>query len=295
MRDRAWKPNPKGAQRHSADLPWSVRLPQGGGGVRSRPVHSWQSMALPETVLPVLDARREFLSTHWSAIIAARDPGSPRSAAALESLCRDYWFPLYSFVRRSGLGPEEAADLTQEFFSRLLTNQGLASVSPEKGRFRSFLIASIKNLLTNERERSRCLKRGGGQPVFSLEELDAEGRYLADLTDDSSPDRLFDRRWAESILARALARLRRECDGDDGSRRFEQVKGFLMAEREGDSIAAAAVRLKLSLPATKGLIHRLRRRFAELIRHEVAQTMVQPTQTEIDREIRELFVALERP
>ena len=242
----------------------------------------------------MLEQRREFLSTHWSAIIAARDPESPRSAAALEALCRDYWFPLYSFVRRSGAGPEEAADLTQEFFSRLLSNQGLDLVSREKGKFRSFLIASIKNLMANERERASCLKRGGGQPAFSLEELDAEGRYLAGFVDESGPDRLFDRRWAESILARSLARLRRECDGDDGIRRFEQVKGFLLAEREGDSVAAAAMRLKLSLPATKSLIHRLRRRFAELIRHEVAQTLVQPTQTEIDCEIRELFAAFER-
>ncbi len=251
-------------------------------------------MALSESVLLPRSGPREFLSTHWSAVIEARDPGSPRSAAAMEALCRDYWYPLYSFVRRSGLDPESAADLTQEFFSRLLANQGLASVSPERGRFRSFLIASIKNLLANERERARCLKRGGGQTVFSLDETDAEGRYLAEPADESSPDRVFDRRWAESILVRSLARLRRECDGDDGSRRFEQVKGFLLAERDGDSVSAAAARLKLSLPATKGLIHRLRRRFAELIRMEVAQTMVQPTQTDIDREIRELFAAFDR-
>lgn len=234
---------------------------------------------------------REFVTTHWSVVVHAADPGSPRSAAALERLCREYWFPLYAFVRRTGLRPEDAADLTQEFFSRLLSGGGLATVSPEKGRFRSFLIASIRNLLSNERERAQCLKRGGGVRAFSIDEAEAEGRYLTEGVDGCSPDLLFDRHWAESIIARSLAQLRRDCDGEDGLRRFDEVRTFLLGERTEDTVAAAAARLDMSLPATKALIHRLRRRFAELVRNEVSQTMDSPTSSEIDREIRELFSA----
>jgi len=165
----------------------------------------------------------------------------------------------------------------------------LASVNREKGKFRSFLLASLKNLLANEWNRARRQKRGGGVPLFSLDEEAAEGRYQLDPADDSTPDKIFERRWAETILTRALDRLRQECDGAEKTRRFDEVKMFLLGEKGTGTLAEAAARLNLSLTAVKGLVHRLRRRFRELIRDEIAQTVAHPE--EIDQEIRDLFAA----
>ena len=215
---------------------------------------------------------------------------SPQSAEALETLCRAYWYPLYSFTRRQGYSPHEAADLTQDFFSHLLLTHALTAVDREKGRFRSFLLASLKNLLANEWNRARSQKRGGGAPIFSLDEQLAEGRYQIDPVGELTPDKIFERRWAETILARALDRLRQECDGGEKTRRFDEVKNFLLGEKGTDSLARAAARLNMSLAAVKGLVHRLRRRFRELIRHEIAQTVTRPE--DIEEEIRYLFAAL---
>lgn len=232
----------------------------------------------------------EFASTHWSVVLLAGREHSPQSAAALETLCAAYWYPLYAFTRRQGHGPHEAADLTQEFFTHLLSTRALATVSRDKGRFRSFLLASLKHLLANQWHRARAQKRGGGVPLFSLDEVQAEDRYQLEPADDLTPDRIFDRRWAETVLGRALERLREECDGPEKARRFEAVKTFLLGEQGTDSLAAAAARLDLSLSAIKALVHRLRRRFRELIRHEIAQTVSRPE--EVDQEIRDLFAAL---
>jgi RNA polymerase sigma-70 factor (ECF subfamily) len=246
-------------------------------------------MSLSDPFLRTGHAGRDFASTHWSVVLLAGEKHSPQSAAALEKLCRAYWFPLYSFTRRQGHGPQEAADLTQDFFSHLLSTQALASVDRDKGRFRSFLLASLKNLLANEWNRVRCQKRGGGVPLFSLDEEAAEGRYQLDPADEATPDKMFERRWAETILSRALDRLRQECDGAEKTRRFDEVKVFLIGEKGADSLAAAAARLDLSLSAVKALVHRLRRRFRELIRDEIAETVTRPE--EIDQEIRDLFAA----
>jgi RNA polymerase sigma-70 factor (ECF subfamily) len=243
----------------------------------------------PNQIAGARRAGGEFATTHWSVVLLAGREHSPQSAAALEALCQAYWYPLYSFTRRQGNSPQEAADLTQDFFLHLLSTNALASVASEKGRFRSFLLASLKNLLANEWRHARRQKRGGGVAPFSLDEGLAEGRYQQELTDDSNPEAAFDRRWAETILGRALDRLRQECDGPEKSRRFDEVKEFLLGERRPGSLAAAANRLSLSLTAAKGLVHRLRRRFRELIRDEVAQTVSRPE--EIDEEIRHLFAA----
>lgn len=234
-------------------------------------------------------AAREFASTHWSVVLLAGQEHSSQSAAALEKLCQAYWYPLYSFTRRQGYGAPEAADLTQDFFSHLLATNALTSVKREKGKFRSFLLASLKNLLANEWNRARCQKRGGGVPLFSLDEEAAEGRYKIDPADDSTPEKIFERRWAETILSRALDRLRQECDRADKARRFDEMKKFLLGEKDAGSLAEAAARLNLSLAAVKGLVHRLRRRFRELIRDEISQTVAGPE--EIDQEIRDLFTA----
>ena len=246
-------------------------------------------MSLSDQFLRIRSNGRDFASTHWSVVVLAGKEHSPQSAAALETLCQAYWYPLYSFTRRQGYGPHEAADLTQDFFSHILATNALASVSREKGKFRSFLLASLKNLLANEWNRALCAKRGGGVPLFSLDEEAAEGRYQLDPADDSTPDKIFERRWAETLLSRALESLRTECDGDEKTRRFDEVKKFLLGEKGTDSLAAAAARLNLSLAAVKGLVHRLRRRFRELIRNEISQTVAHPE--EIEQEIRDLFAA----
>ena len=234
-------------------------------------------------------AGRDFASTHWSVVLLAGEEHSPRSFAALEKLCQAYWYPLYSFTRRRRNDPDAAADLTQAFFTHLLATNALASVSPEKGRFRSFLLTSLKNFLANEWNRARCQKRGGGRPVFSLDAETAEGRYQIDRADEITPDKIFERRWAETVLSRALDRLRRECDGPEKTRRFEHVKVFLLGDQGTDSFAGLALRLNLSEGAVKVFVHRLRRRFRELIRDEIAQTVLRPA--DIDQELRDLFVA----
>lgn len=246
-------------------------------------------MSLSDQLLAVREAKPDFASTHWSVVLLAGNNQSVQCAEALEKLCQTYWYPLYSFTRRQGYGPHEAADLTQEFFSHLLATNALASVNPARGKFRSFLLASLKNLLTNEWHRARRQKRGGGAPIFSLDEELAEGRYRLEAADELSPDKIFDRRWAETILEQALHRLRQECDGGEKSRRFDEVKTFLLGEKGHNSLAGCAQRLGMSLPAVKGLVHRLRRRFRELIRNEIAQTVARPE--EVEHEIRELFAA----
>ncbi len=247
-------------------------------------------MTLSDQLLSAPGGARDFVSTHWSVVVLAGQEHSPQSAEALETLCRAYWYPLYSFTRRQGYSPHEAADLTQDFFSHLLLTHALTAVDREKGRFRSFLLASLKNLLANEWNRARSQKRGGGAPIFSLDEQLAEGRYQIDPVGELTPDKIFERRWAETILARALDRLRQECDGGEKTRRFDEVKNFLLGEKGTDSLARAAARLNMSLAAVKGLVHRLRRRFRELIRHEIAQTVTRPE--DIEEEIRYLFAAL---
>jgi RNA polymerase sigma-70 factor (ECF subfamily) len=246
-------------------------------------------MSQSDQFLPIQNTGREFASTHWSVVLLAGLQKSPQSAIALEKLCRTYWYPIYAFARRHGYDSQEAADLTQDFFLHLLASSALTAVNREKGKFRSFLLASFKNLLANEWNRSRCQKRGGGVPIFSLDEELAEGRYQLDHAEESTPDRVFERRWAETILSRALDRLRHDCDGAEKTRRFDEVKVFLLDEKGTDSFAAVAARLSLSISAVKGLVHRLRRRFRELIRDEIAQTVSRPE--EIDQEIRDLFAA----
>lgn len=244
-------------------------------------------MSLTDRLLCARSVGQEFASTHWSVVLLAGAKHSAQSAAALEKLCQTYWYPLYSFTRRRGYGPHEAADLTQDFFSHLLATNALASVNPNRGKFRSFLLASLKNLLANEWHRARRQKRGGGAAIISLDEEVAEGRYQLEPADELTPDKIFDRRWAETILGLALDRLRLECDGGEKTRRFDEVKTFLLGEKGATSLAEAATRLGISLAAVKGLVHRLRRRFRELIVNEIAQTVTRPE--DVQQEIQDLF------
>jgi RNA polymerase sigma factor (sigma-70 family) len=233
-----------------------------------------------------------FLSTHWSVVLAVQEPDSQAAAAALDQLCRAYWYPLYVFARRQGHGPEDASDLTQEFFAQLLARGGLNRATPERGRFRSFLLGSFKHLLTNEWKRANRQKRGGGAEVFSLDELDAEDRFRLEPQDQSTPERLYERRWAETLLARVLKRLQSECDGDgpERARRFDVLKVFLLEDKGTVSLSEAAAQLGLSVNATKAVVHRLRQRYREIFREEIAHTVARPE--EVEDEIRYLFQAL---
>lgn len=215
---------------------------------------------------------------------------TPDSAAALEQLCRAYWGPLFAWVRRDGHAEHEAQDLTQEFLSRLIADHSLAAVHPSKGRFRSFLLASLKHFLANEWHRARAQKRGGGRPVVSLDDVSEDDRARFEPVDALTPDRVFERRWAQTVLARAQARLRREYEAAGQGRRFETLKVYLLGESVPASYADTAARLGLSESAVKSAIFKLRQRFAEVFRAEIAQTV--SSTEEVDQEIRHLLQAL---
>ncbi len=237
-----------------------------------------------------LAAGRQFRTTHWSMVLAAGDAGSPEASTALEKLCRVYWYPLYSFIRQHGHAEHEAQDLTQEFFFRLLDGDALRTVHPGKGKFRSFLLASVKNFLANEWDRTHRQKRGGGRPLLSWDELAAEERYDVEPAGPDNDDRRFDRNWAESLVASAMSRLRREIAAEGNESRFEVLKLFLGGEPGGLTYGQAAARLGLSENATRSAIHRLRQRYASLFREEVADTVANPD--DVEAEIRHLFAAL---
>jgi RNA polymerase sigma factor (sigma-70 family) len=231
-----------------------------------------------------------FTTTHWSVVLQAGQEHSPESAAALETLCRTYWYPLYAFVRREGHNPEAAADLTQEFFSRLLATNGLATVNRSKGRFRSFLLATMKHLLANEWQHAHRQKRGGGRPHFSLDAVSAEDRYQCDPADPLTPEKIFERRWAETVIDAVTRRLQAEFAEAGLARRFEVLKMFLLADEEPISYADTARRLDVTEGAVRSAIHRMRRRYGELFRAEIAQTVTGPS--EIEAELRHLLAVL---
>jgi RNA polymerase sigma-70 factor (ECF subfamily) len=220
------------------------------------------------------------VTTHWSVVLAAADQASPGASEALEELCRTYWFPLYAFVRRQGHNADEAQDLTQEFFCRFFEKNYLAQVRQEKGKFRSFLLAAMKHFLANERVRAQRLKRGGGRTIISLDAAQAEHRYLLDPETDLSPEKIFEQRWATTIMEQALARLREESDQASKSRQFDLLKQFLSTEPAEGEYAAVARELG-TIPRTVGVaVYRLRQRYRELVRAEVAKTVAHPGEVE---------------
>jgi len=233
---------------------------------------------------------RVFPTTHWSVVLRAGQPESGIAQAALEELCRGYWYPIYSFLRRRGCSPEDAQDLTQEFFSRLLANRGLASVDPAKGRFRSFLLVSLKNLLANEWNRAQAQKRGGGATLFSLDEKTAEERYRLEPPDNATPETIFERRWAETLLERVLLRVRAEWNERDKQRRFDALKTFLTDRRGETSVAEAAAQLGTTVPALRSVIHKLREIYRRVFLEEIAQTVDGPD--EVEDEVRHLLAML---
>ena len=232
-----------------------------------------------------------FTPTHWSVVLAAAGhSNSTHARDALEKLCRNYWLPIYAFVRRQGHSPHDAQDLTQEFFTRLLERNYLAGVDREKGRFRSFLLASLKHFLANEWDKAKAQKRGGDRVLISIDAASAENSVHLEPADVLTAEKIFERRWALSLLEQVLRRLREEYTRDGKEQQFEQLKSTLTEASRSVSYAEIATRLGTTEGAVKVAVHRLRQRYRELLRAEIADTVADPR--EIDDEIRNLFAAL---
>ncbi len=247
---------------------------------------------MSNTELPVNPEHvgHEFRTTHWSVVLRAGDESSGRRADALEQLCRAYWRPLYAFVRRRGHDEHEAKDLTQGFFARLLEKNDVAAADAARGKFRTFLLTSMNHFLANEWDKSRRLKRGGGVPVVSLDDQDAESRYQIESAPDWSAEKVFDRRWAEAVLEAVFARFRQEVLESGDAERYEVLKSFLLGGDGASSYAEAAHRLGISETGVRSVVHRFRKQFRELVRAEIANTVARPE--DIDGEISHLFEAL---
>jgi RNA polymerase sigma-70 factor (ECF subfamily) len=232
-----------------------------------------------------------FATTHWSVVLAAGRETPSEARDALASLCEAYWYPLYAFVRQRGFNSNDAQDLTQAFFTRLLEKRSLAAVDPAQGKFRSFLLVCMKNFLANEWDWSHAKRRGGGQTILSMETGMAEQRYLVESADCLTPERLFERRWALTILERALDRLRNFCVAAGKEKQFDHLQVYLGGKSGAPTYREMAAELDMTEDAVKTAVHRLRHRYRRELRAEIALTVGEPDQ--IDDEIRDLFAALE--
>ena len=231
-----------------------------------------------------------FVTTHWSVVLAAQDR-SPAAEAALEKLCRTYWWPLYGFVRRQGYRPEEAQDLTQGFFAMLLERRDLDVVRREKGRLRSYLLISLKNFLGKARRREMSVKRGEGRPLVPLDELLARERADLEPADNLSADRIYERRWALTLLEQVLTRLEAEYESAGNANLFVQLKDLLADEPGRKSQAEIAAELDMTENAVKQAFHRLRQRYRQLLRNEIAQTVAVPG--DVEDELRHFISVLQ--
>jgi RNA polymerase sigma-70 factor (ECF subfamily) len=236
------------------------------------------------------DSGRRFHTTRWSLVLAAGQPESTASREALSTLCRIYWYPLYAYARRQ-VSHAEAEDLTQGFFAQLLEKDYLRVADPERGKFRSFLLTAFKHFLSKERDRAGALKRGGGSQVLPLDFQTGEERYSREPAHQATPERIFERRWALALLDRVLARLREEFEQGGKQRLFECLKFCLTGEKNpGKSYEELGEELAMTEGAIKIAVHRLRRRYQELLREEIAQTVATPE--DVEEELRDLFEAV---
>ncbi len=233
-----------------------------------------------------------FATTHWSVVLAAGQKTTPHSAEALNRLCATYWYPLFAYLRRRGYEAQDAQDLTQSFFVHLLERDRLGTVTPTKGKFRSFLIASLKNFLANEWDKQQTLKRGAHLSFLPLDAKIGETRYRREPSHDATPDKAFEQSWALALLERVLNQLREEYGDAEKQRLFDALQVYLSGDKGGVSYAEMASRLNLTEGSVKMAVLRLRRRFGELLREEIAQTVSKPE--EVDEEIRCLFAAVSR-
>ncbi len=247
--------------------------------------------------MPNLDAQNEtvgtdgqFHTTHWSVVLRAGQKESSQSAAALESLCRGYWQPIFYFARRRGHSEADAKDLTQHFFYKLLERGDFSGLDPRKGKFRTFLLTAFTHFLANEHDRASAQKRGGGKCIVSLDELSPDEISLRDSNAELPAAKLFDRQWAGLVVKAALEALKRELMVAGKTTQFEVLKVFLAAEATSVEYAAVAQKLGLAAASVPVLVHRLRQRFRQLVRAQVAQTVTSPV--ELDEELRHLFEVL---
>jgi RNA polymerase sigma-70 factor (ECF subfamily) len=236
------------------------------------------------------DRAAVFATTHWSVVLAAGQSGSEAQAAALEKLCRAYWYPLYAYVRRRGHAPEDAQDLTQEFFLRLIEKNWLDRVAPEGARFRSYLLTMVKAFLANAYDRAQAAKRGGGRTIVPLDPQDAEARFANEVASTETPENIFERRWALAVLDEAFNRLRTAAGAAVKTPHFEHLHPFLSREPGEGEYAALATQLGVSPGAIGVAVHRLRQRYREMLRATVADTLVDPAQ--VDEELRHVLAAL---
>jgi RNA polymerase sigma-70 factor (ECF subfamily) len=239
---------------------------------------------------PDPEGDESFETTDWGVIEAARGDDPAPARQALAELCATYWYPLYAYIRRRGYPADRAQDLTQGLFASLLGHDFLSGVDPEKGKFRSFLLAACQNYLRNELDRGRTLKRGGGGATISIDLPDAEGRYACEPAHELTAERLFERRWALTLLDRALQRLGAEMNRSGKGPLFDRLRPALLGDGRGAAYPHVAAELHMTVDAVKMAASRLRRRFRELVREEVSRTV--GTAGDVDDEIRELFAVL---
>jgi RNA polymerase sigma-70 factor (ECF subfamily) len=244
---------------------------------------------------PAVDApagAQWFVTTHWSVVLAARDGDAPGASEALNELCRAYWPPLYSYIRRQGHGAAEAQDLTQEFFARLLERDYLARLDQQRGKFRSFLLAFVKHFLSEQREKAGAQKRGGGKALLSLDAGEGEEGYLAEPVDELTPEQIFERRWVQTLLQRAFDRLSAEYSTVDQSALFEALKDFQPRQPGSLTFAQIGARLGMTEAAVKSAMQRMRQRHREILRAEIAQTVT--SAKEVEEEVRHMRKVLNR-
>ena len=234
--------------------------------------------------------QRVFATTHWSVVLSAGRKEDAECGQALAALCQAYWYPLYAYVRRRGYPAHEAQDLTQEFFLQLLEQESIQVADPQRGKFRSFLLASLQNFLANEWRQGQAKKRGGGKRAVSLDLAAGESRYGLEPADPMTPERIFERRWALTLLDAALTRLREEFAAAGKGELFDRLKEYLGGQASGSPYAATAAELQMTEGAVKVAVHRLRRRCRDVLREAIAETVANAA--EIDSELQQLFAAL---
>ncbi len=233
---------------------------------------------------------RDFASTRWSLVLAARRGDAPDADAALAALCQTYWYPLYAYARRRGYRAEEAQDLTQGFFAQLIDKHYLDAADSERGRFRSFLLTAFKRFLSKERHHAQAEKRGGGRRILPLDFERGESRFLLEPATTATAESIYERQWALTLLERVMAQLRDEFDQAGQHDGFEQLKVFLTGESGAPSYRDVAGALGMTEGAVKVAVHRLRRRFRAVVLTEIAQTVAAPA--DVDDELRQLFAAV---
>jgi RNA polymerase sigma-70 factor (ECF subfamily) len=276
-------------------------MKDGGGMARALPPASFSTHPAPPTISAVEKDERErdlgrgrpqrFETTRWGLVLAARG-GTPEAREALAELCGLYWYPLYAFVRRKGRDEHEAGDLVQGFFARLLEKEDIAAADPARGKFRSFLMAACAHYTANRDDHERAAKRGGGRPVVAIDRGEAEGRYAQEPAHEMTAERLFERRWALTLLGRVLERLEFDMARSGKSRQFEALRPALLGEGDRLPFAEVAGVLGITEEAARAAAHRLRKRYREILREEVARTVGDGDEGEVEEELRALFETL---